>query len=444
MERRIGEIFEYQGKILRVKEAEGKICEGCSFLNKCTCETKGAVGWCDCGTRSDKKNVIFVEVKEQQERETIKERKIGEKFDYYGNTLEVVETKSDTCYQCCFKEETGRCSRIKSKTGLCDMHKRSDRRPVIFMEVKDQSQKDTEAVKERKIGEVFDYKGKKLRVEGFKSDCVGCFFDGRCSVTIKKTTGSCGSSIREDGKNVIFVEVKNEYREQPQQTEQQPKKEPQKLNLCEILKNCPKGTEFWSPMLGNVKLNSIDHAQQRVFVILETGANWYINSDATITLDSYVTSAEIMLYPSREQRDWSKVKYESKKELPRTWVEFCTNYPCKKDECCITSASGLYWTREGAERQVYCDKNFLPNRQAAEAHLAYMQLHQLRDAWREGWLPDWKDDMQAKFSIVYNNGEYSVFDYQYVSRFLSFQDRNRAKEFLECFKDLIKKAGDLI
>ena len=444
MERRIGEIFEYQGKILRVKESEGKICEGCSFLNKCTCETKGAVGWCDCGTRSDKKNVIFVEVKEQQETEAVKERKIGETFDYYGKTLEVVETKSDTCYQCCFKEETGRCSRIKTKTGVCDMHKRSDRRPVIFVEVKKDAQKESEAPKERKIGEVFDYNGKKLRVEEFRSDCVSCFFDGQCSKTIKETTGACGSSIRKDGKNVIFAEVKNEYREQPQQTEQQPKKEPQKLNLCELLRYCPKGTEFWSPMLGNVKLNSIDHSQQRVYVILETGANWYINSDATITLDSYVTSAEIMLYPSREQRDWSKVKYEPKKELPRTWVEFCKNYPCKKDECCITSASSLYWTTEGAERQVYCDKNFLPNRQAAEAHLAYMQLHQLRDAWREGWLPDWKDDMQAKFSIVYNNGEYSVFDYQYVSRFLSFQDRNRAKEFLECFKDLIKKAGDLI
>ena len=515
MERRIGEIFEYQGKILRVKEAEGKICEGCLFLNKCTCETKGAVGWCDCGTRSDKKNVIFVEVKEQQETETVKERKIGEKFDYYGKTLEVVETKSDTCYQCCFKEETGRCSRIKSKTGLCDMHKRSDRRPVIFVEVKKDAQKESEAIKERKIGEVFDYDGKKLRVEEFRSDCVSCFFDGQCSKTIKETTGACGSSIRKDGKNVIFAEVPpqkdteepkerkvgevfeyegrklkvmeetdgctgcyfreyschanrriigeciynkrsnnkgvifiditDESANKPQTQEQteQPHEEPQKLNLCEILKNCPKGTEFWSPMLGNVKLNSIDHAQQRVYVILETGANWYINSDATITLD-YVTSAEIMLYPSREQRDWSKVKYEPKKELPRTWVEFCKNYPCKKDECFITSASSLYWTTEGAERQVYCDKNFLPNRQAAEAHLAYMQLHQLRDAWREGWLPDWKDDMQAKFSIVYNNGEYSVFDYQYVSRFLSFQDKDRAKEFLECFKDLIKKAGDLI
>ena len=511
MERRVGEVFEYQGKILRVKEAEGKICEGCLFLTKCTCEIKGEVGWCGRGTRSDKKNVIFVEVKEQQELETVKERKIGEKFDYYGKTLEVVETKSDTCYQCCFKEETGRCSRIKTKTGVCDMHKRTDRRPVIFMEVKKQSQKEAEAVKERKIGEVFDYEGKKLRVEEFRSDCVGCFFDGRCTETIKESTGACGSSIREDGKNVIFAEVplhedteepkerkvgevfecegkklkvveteitkcddcyffdnnaclknyqvageclsrkRTDYKpiifvevkdEQPQEQTEQPHEEP-RINLCELLRHCPKGTEFWSPMLGDVKLSSIDHARQRVFVILETGANWHFNPDATLTFGG-VTSTDIMLYPSREQRDWSKVKYEPTNVLPRTWEEFCANYPCKKDECCITAGCGLYWATEGAERQVHCDKNFLSNRQAAEAHLAYMQLHQLRDAWREGWIPDWKDDMQAKFSIVYNNGEYSVFDYQYVSRFLAFQDEKRAKEFLECYKGLIKKACDLI
>lgn len=79
----------------------------------------------------------------------------------------------------------------------------------------------------------------------------------------------------------------------------------QKLNLCKILKYCPQGEIFWSPMLGNVKFDSIDHKYQIIYVILETGATWHFNSDATITLD-YVTSAEIMLYPSKEQRDWSK------------------------------------------------------------------------------------------------------------------------------------------
>ena len=395
------------------------------------------------------------------------------------------------------------------------MHKRSDRRPVIFMEVKKDAQKESEAIKERKIGEMFDYNGKKLRVEEFRSDCVSCFFDGQCSKTIKETTGACGSSIREDGKNVIFVEVPpqkdteepkerkvgevfeyegrklkvmeeidgcagccfreyscpnhrivgeclydkrsnnkgvifiditDESANEPQtqkQTEQQPNEEPQQLNLCELLRYCPKGTEFWSPMLGNVKLNSIDHAQQRVYVILETGENWYINSDATITLDSYVTSAEIMLYPSREQRDWSKVKYEPKKELPRTWVEFCASHDITMSEYFIGETGNIFNSNSG-KRIPEISKTILPSEQAAEAHLAYMQLHQLRNAWREGWEPDWTDNTQAKFAIIYNKDEYIVFDCRFMNRFLSFQDESRAKEFLECYKGLIKKAGDLI
>ena len=247
MERKIGEIFEYEGKILRVKEVEGKICKGCLFLNKCTCEIKKSVGWCGVGMRSDKKDVIFVEAKDiAHETEAVKERKIGETFKYDGKTLEVVETKSDTCYQCCFKEETGRCSRIKSKTGVCDAHKRSDRRPVIFVEVKDKT------------------------------------------------------------------------KEQPQQT-----KPHQKLNLCEILKNCPENEQFWSPMLGDVIFYGINQSEGIVRVEMENGEILGINADGTITICG-ITSQEIMLFPSREQRDWSKVKHEPKKEKfdPKTLNAF--------------------------------------------------------------------------------------------------------------------------
>lgn len=509
MERRVGEVFEYQGKILRVKEAEGKICEGCLFLNKCTCQIKGEVGWCGCGTRSDKKNVIFVEVEDQsqKETETVKERKIGEKFDYYGKTLEVVQTKSDTCYQCCFKEETGRCSRIKSKTRVCDMIKRSDRRPVIFVEVKKEAQKESEAIKERKIGEVFDYDGKKLRVEEFRSDCVGCFFDGQCNKTIKETTGACGSSIREDGKNVIFAEVPmQEDTEEPKErkvgevfeyegrklkvmeetdgctgcyfreyschnhkiigeclyskrsnnkgvifiditdepaNKPQPQEESQqKLDLCEILKNCPMGEPFWSPLYGDVTLYCTDQETKKVLVTAEDNVNCVINADGTVTIYG-VTSPEVMLYPSREQRDWSKVKYEPKNVLPRSWEEFCATHDITMSEYFIGETSNIFNSNSG-KRIPEISKTILPSEQAAEAHLAYMQLHQLRNAWREGWTPDWMDNTQAKFAIVYNKDEHIVFDCRFISRFLSFQDETRAKEFLECYKGLIKKAGDLI
>lgn len=505
MERKIGDTFEHKGKKLIVEESNSGSCGGCFFNGQCPLIVRKTAGECQAESRVDNKYVIFVEVQKQQETEAVKERKIGEKFDYYGKTLEVVQTKSDTCYQCCFKEETGRCSQIKSKTGVCDMIKRSDRRPVIFIEVKKQSQKEAEAVKQRKIGEVFDYEGKKLRVEEFRSDCVGCFFDGQCSKTIKETIGACGSSIREDGKNVIFAEMPpHEDTEEPKErkvgevfeyegrklkvmeetdgctgcyfreyschnhkiigeclyskrsnnkgvfiditdesaNKPQPQEEPQPLNLCEILKHCPQGEPFYSPMFGDVTLYCTDQETKKVLVTAEDNVNCVINADGTITFYG-VTSPEVMLYPSKEQRDWSKVKYEPKNVLPRSWEEFCATHDITMSEYFIGETSNIFNSNSG-KRIPEINKTILPSEQAAEAHLAYMQLHQLRNAWREGWTPDWMDNTQAKFAIIYNKDEHIVFDCRFISRFLSFQDESRAKEFLECFKDLIKKAGDLI
>ena len=506
MERKIGDTFEYQGKKLIVEESNNGSCVGCFFNGQCPLIVRKTAGECQAESRVDNKYIIFVEVKEQQETEAVKERKIGEIFDYDGKTLEVVETKSDTCYNCYFKEKTGRCSRIKSKTGVCNMHKRTDRRPVIFMEVKKEAQKESEALKERKIGEVFDYDGKKLRVEEFRSDCVGCFFDGQCSKTIKETTGACGSSIREDGKNVIFAEVPlHEDTEEPKErkvgevfeyegrklkvmeetdgctgcyfreyschnhkiigeclyskrsnnkgvifiditdessNKPQPQEESQKLNLCEVLKHCPQGEQFWSPMFGYVTLYSTDQETKKVLVTAEDNVNCVINSDGTATIYG-VTSPEVMLYPSREQRDWSKVKYEPKHVLPRSWEEFCATHDITMSEYFIGNTGNIF-NSNSCKRIPEISKTILPSEQAAEAHLAYMQLHQLRNAWREGWTPDWKDNTQAKFAIIYNKDEHIVFDCRFISRFLTFQDEARAKEFLECYKGLIKKAGDLI
>ena len=365
MERKIGDTFEYQGKKLIVEENKSDNCGGCFFNGQCPLIVRQTAGECQAESRVDNKYVIFVEVKEQHETKAVKERKIGEIFNYDGKTLEVVETKSDTCYNCYFKEKTGRCSRIKSKTGVCDAHKRSDRRPVIFVEVKDKT------------------------------------------------------------------------KEQPQQT-----KPHQKLNLCEILKNCPENEQFWSPMFGDVKLHNVDHKAKRICVTTKTDSKWWINPDATITIAG-VISPEIMLYPSREQRDWSKVKYEPKHVLPRSWEEFCVTHDITMSEYFIGETGNIFNSNSGA-RIPEISKTILPSEQAAEAHLAYMQLHQLRNAWREGWTPDWTDNTQAKFAIIYNKNEHIVFDCRFINRFLSFQDEARATEFLQCYKGLIKKAGDLI
>ena len=297
---------------------------------------------------------------------------------------------------------------------------------------------------ERKIGETFDFEGKTLQVkESECASCDGCFFDEKCYSLRQEVAGHCEAVNRGDNKEVIFVEITEE---QPQeQTEPQEQAEqPQELNLCEILKHCPQGETFWSPMLNGVKFLYIDEERQIITVETIKGHfTWEINADATISIDE-VTSPEIMLYPSKEQRDWTKVKYE-KKKLPKTWEEFCKNYPRKKDEAYFDMGSQIcIFSQDYEYRTEDTDKNIMPSKQAAEAHLALMQLHQLRDAWREGWVPDWNDGNQKKYVIVYDKGEFEIWQYLTFSRFLAVHDEKRADEFKDCFIDLIRKAGDLI
>ena len=71
---------------------------------------------------------------------------------------------------------------------------------------------------------------------------------------------------------------------------------------------------------------------------------------------------------------------------------------------------------------------------------ALFKLEQLRDCWRQGWKPTTYD---TGYLIVYYPNNYVVTAFNFIG-FLSFPTEEMAKEFLECFKDLIEKAGDLI
>ena len=130
-------------------------------------------------------------------------------------------------------------------------------------------------------------------------------------------------------------------------------------------------------------------------------------------------------------------------KLPETWEEFCKLYPIKEEECYIELNSIPTEVSIG-ERFDHDDKNILPSKKAAEAHLALMQLHQLRDCYRQNWKPDWKNNCQAKYCIEFSNYQYRIFKYFVSCRFLSFQSEDVAKKFLICFKNLIKQAEDLI
>ena len=153
--------------------------------------------------------------------------------------------------------------------------------------------------------------------------------------------------------------------------------------------------------------------------------------------------------PDGKKAIWKdgKVVFEDiKPQLPKTWEEFCKNYPTRITDWYIDSGCGLRGIGEGVKRHVACDRNLLPSEQAAEQHLALMQLHQLRDCYRQGWIPDWNNPKTIKICIkrrLANRYETEP-TADFYPAFLSFKDNETAKEFLKNFKDLIKQAGDLI
>ena len=93
------------------------------------------------------------------------------------------------------------------------------------------------------------------------------------------------------------------------------------LNLVEILKDCPKGTKLYSTIHGEVK-----------FVGINNNCNSYkIEFEAKdgdicgVTVDGRLVcyfNGECILFPSKDQRDWSKFKSKKPKFDPNTLNPF--------------------------------------------------------------------------------------------------------------------------
>ena len=155
--------------------------------------------------------------------------------------------------------------------------------------------------------------------------------------------------------------------------------------------------------------------------------------------------------PDGKQAVWkdNKVVFEDiKPPLPKTWEEFCEQNRVKKSEYYINEYGCVTECGVGERHKIY-DKNLLPNRKAAEAHLALMQLHQLRDCYSQGWKPTLEDNIniyaiKKSRNIMTHKLEITVLSTSTLSSFLLFPTHELAEEFLTNFHELIEQAGDLI
>ena len=96
----------------------------------------------------------------------------------------------------------------------------------------------------------------------------------------------------------------------------------EKIDLTKILKDCPKGTKFYTSVWGEASFERI--LERRFYTIgIDTLSGYkyltkegrYINAD----------DAECILFPSKDQRDWSKFTaplYKNEKFDPKTLKPF--------------------------------------------------------------------------------------------------------------------------
>ena len=74
------------------------------------------------------------------------------------------------------------------------------------------------------------------------------------------------------------------------------------IDLTKILKDCPKGWKFYTPIWGEVTFNGIKREYCGICIDTICGCQ-------TLTMEGYyiyTSGAECIIFPSKDQRDWSK------------------------------------------------------------------------------------------------------------------------------------------
>lgn len=235
---------------------------------------------------------------------------------------------------------------------------------------------------ERKIGEIFECSGVKLRVEPGICLCNGCYF--KCDslkwcTQYKSVRGECQKSSRSDI-GIIFKKV-GDMEERTI-----------KLTLEKAKEFYKKGGEF-----------------------------------RDLALSAFTEKELKEIY------------------LPKTWGEFCALKDIQPGEAyfCQTDGDFRVCEKHNCKRGMH-SAMMLPSLKDAEAHLALAQLHQLRDYYRQGWEPDWIDKSTKFYLYISCRGTGVIGSTIDKRQFLTFQTMELAEVFLNNFRDLIIKAGDLV
>lgn len=121
----------------------------------------------------------------------------------------------------------------------------------------------------------------------------------------------------------------------------------------------------------------------------------------------------------------------------KSWEEFCKNHPDTKGEYAVL-ADSICNTGNSKLRGDSAWYTLFKTKEDAEGIVAFMKLVRLHDEWVEGI------HRPQIVSAIYYDYIYDKFDVLNSSHILWFPNTKLALEFLDCHRDLIKKAKRFI
>ena len=132
----------------------------------------------------------------------------------------------------------------------------------------------------------------------------------------------------------------------------------------------------------------------------------------------------------KQKSTFEKIIFKKIPELPKTWEEYCV----------LTKGSPSFFARCNAVDTSHytAEYNEFSTRERAEQFIALGRLLQLRDYWVKGY---------DKFKYALFGTEISIIICEIIgfsSYSLTFPTKEMAKEFKNCFSDLIKQAFPLV
>ena len=107
------------------------------------------------------------------------------------------------------------------------------------------------------------------------------------------------------------------------------------IDLTKILKDCPKGTEFYSCIYGKVRFDCLQSCEYPVLIMRGDGL---YASFSRVGKYTDAPDSECCLFPSKDQRDWSKFTapwYKKEKFDPKTLKPF--------DKVLVRDLNGHIW-----------------------------------------------------------------------------------------------------